>query len=1157
MKTFFDRISELTKWLKGRAALLLILFILQFCLSVQAAPIHFWNYTDPNRTGIDKVNSNTMASAWLTWSTNWVGSNQLQAADKFIGFSSPGLTNGIFLITASNLAVQLGQWITNAGGGGGSGDVTTAQLNNASNVLRSLTIANDTTTSNGLTAIFVANDTTTSNALRTLLIANDTTTSNGLVTLVSGNITTTSNGLVAFTMTASNTLRGAFIANVSGLASNLYVSTAGAGTVPLNVKGASGQGQNLLEVRNSSDVVLFQVASNGVLVGTGGAGPRLLHTSTAGYVWTATGTDGTGGWSPITGGGDVTTAQLNTASNTVRGASIANSSGRGTNTTLYGSIQLGDGDSGGTTTTSNNLSIKASATLQSGSTLSFQDGTANRVLYLTAGKVMGTSANVDPTELGYLDGVTGGIQTNVDARLPNNGGLGTNETFYGLTLPTLTASRALVLNASGNPTNASGTPDGTKFLRDDNTYAVPAAGGTVAWRTNNTAAGSENVANFTNNLEFLWVVNDVGASTRVDIEARLQTAGVAFSKIQNISSDRVLGRDTPGSGAIEELTLDPTLEFTGSSAIRRAALTGDVTSPAGSGVTTIANDAVTDAKLRNSAGVSLIGRAGNSTGDPADILLVNNGEWLWRSNNAVISGKGILTNSSFMNVSVANVADGDLLTYHNSAGLITNRPPTSNYVALNVGSLLSSNVTSLISTNLDTNAAVTFDMTGPAIGHYGIYGNSTISLTNMVAFTNSAGSRSVILKIRQVGVSGTLTIAPIGPHAIDWDDGAPFIATGATNTLVIEWDGRQLLGSSSHMAKTGAGALVLSNAPSLYAPNIVNATASRVLMKAADGTATNVTSSSPSTEFVRPDGTTASVPSGGLVVSLSVGTSTNVVIDLGYASTNRVDFKVAVLTNCHVVFSNATLMANPATIKWQIDTNGVRSILSLRSTDGLIATNGNLSFTTNANALDVWDLTGGYFTSNVVVTAGNADTIMALSVTSAAIYAQAGGSSSNVAVGGVLYKAVTTTAFTNLNATIATFTNAGQYIVPAHTLTNSGDSHLTVWRGNMLAGSNDLKIVYGYQTVLDTGAFTNATTAWEAGLEVTRTGNVGGHADAWVKFVQVAGTLTADNLSGFRANLELSCTNGTAITNVLQMSSSRTGAVSNNFMRVTWEPASQ
>lgn len=67
----------------------------------------------------------------------------------------------------------------------------------------------------------------------------------------------------------------------------------------------------------------------------------------------------------------------------------------------------------------------------------------------------------------------------------------------------------------------------------------------------------------------------------------LPTAGivddaVTFAKIQNITTDRLLGRDTAASGDTEEISLNATLEFTGSASIQRAALTGDVTSAAGS-----------------------------------------------------------------------------------------------------------------------------------------------------------------------------------------------------------------------------------------------------------------------------------------------------------------------------------------------------------------------------------------------------------------------------------------------------------------------------------------------------------------------------------------------------------------------------------------------
>jgi hypothetical protein len=172
-------------------------------------------------------------------------------------------------------------------------------------------------------------------------------------------------------------------------------------------------------------------------------------------------------------------------------------------------------------------------------------------------------------------------------------------------------------------------------------------------------------------------------------------------------------------------------------------------------------------------------------------------------------------------------------------------------------------------------------------------------------------------------------------------------------------------------------------------------------------------------------------------------------------------------------------------------------------------------------------------------------------------YVRAGQSESNGVVGGLLYKKVTIPANTNLNTTIGTFTNAGQFIIRGHTMTNDGDSVITKWRGRILAGTNSFKLVYGYETALATGSFTNTDTAFEAGMEVTRTASVGGLVHAYVNFVGAIGSLTAEPGSYISTNWVLSCTNGAHVTNVLQIASNRAGCISNNFMRVDWEPASR
>lgn len=79
--------------------------------------------------------------------------------------------------------------------------------------------------------------------------------------------------------------------------------------------------------------------------------------------------------------------------------------------------------------------------------------------------------------------------------------------------------------------------------------------------------------------------------------------------IGNVATDRLLGRDTAGTGESEQITVGGGVEFTGSGGLQRSALTGDVTASAGGTVATIANDAVTYVKMQNvSAASRVLGR---------------------------------------------------------------------------------------------------------------------------------------------------------------------------------------------------------------------------------------------------------------------------------------------------------------------------------------------------------------------------------------------------------------------------------------------------------------------------------------------------------------------------------------------------------------------
>lgn len=138
---------------------------------------------------------------------------------------------------------------------------------------------------------------------------------------------------------------------------------------------------------------------------------------------------------------------------------------------------------------------------------------------------------------------------------------------------------------------------GTTFLRDDGTFAVPpGTGAGINELTGDVTAGP-------------------GSGSQV---ATIAPAAVTLAKIQDFATDRLVGRDTAGTGPAEAITVGGGIEFTGAQGIQRSALTGDVTATAGSGTTVIANDAVTNAKLADMA-LNTIKGNNAALGDPLDL----------------------------------------------------------------------------------------------------------------------------------------------------------------------------------------------------------------------------------------------------------------------------------------------------------------------------------------------------------------------------------------------------------------------------------------------------------------------------------------------------------------------------------------------------------
>lgn len=86
----------------------------------------------------------------------------------------------------------------------------------------------------------------------------------------------------------------------------------------------------------------------------------------------------------------------------------------------------------------------------------------------------------------------------------------------------------------------------------------------------------------------------------------------------------------------------------------------------------IADDAVTDAKLRNSGALSVIGRSANSTGDPADISAVAASASVLRESGSVLGfgaiATGGITDAAVTYAKIQDVSATQRLLGRNSAG---------------------------------------------------------------------------------------------------------------------------------------------------------------------------------------------------------------------------------------------------------------------------------------------------------------------------------------------------------------------------------------------------------------------------------------------------------------------------------------------------------
>jgi hypothetical protein len=268
-------------------------------------------------------------------------------------------------------------------------------------------------------------------------------------------------------------------------------------------------------------------------------------------------------------------------------------------------------------------------------------------------------------------------------------------------------------------------------------------------------------------------VTSSGATWTIDNDV------VTFAKMQNIATDRLIGRDTASSGDPEELTVGGGLEFTGSGGIQRSALTGDVTASAGSNGTTIPNDTVTYAKMQNvSAASRILGRKTASAGDPEECTLSDVLDFI----GSAAQGDILYRSASGWARLAAGTASYVLKTQGSGADPIWSAPASLPGVAF-VGAMVKKSADQT-GANYTTITSIAWD--AEIYDTDGFHDN----VTNNTRFTIPSGGDGyytvgVAIRATNVTTSNYLQLALLKNGSLAWDGSASQYVSAAANSPTV------------------------------------------------------------------------------------------------------------------------------------------------------------------------------------------------------------------------------------------------------------------------------------------------------------------------------------------------------------------------------------
>ena len=394
---------------------------------------------------------------------------------------------------------------------------------------------------------------------------------------------------------------------------------------------------------NNSPLYLRSDANHGLVYNGTADGPRLFgfgggflgtQNGTNALFWNSNGNVGVGNSAPsekldVTGNVRFSGALMpnNTAGTAGQVLTSAGAGAAPTWTTPASATNLynTDGSLTGSRTVSqgtNNLAFTSTAT--TGTSHFTVDGTTFNVNAVNNRIGLGIAA---PIDLLHLE-AQGGRKIVIS----NNGGINNNEDIGGITWRDGDGTGTLMGNIIVQG-NSGSTVDGSSRM-------------VIGTRSNDNSTSIVETMTIHSNGNVGINIGSTVPSERLHVVGNIRSSSLAGSGSRMVVAD--------ANGVMSTQAIPTSTTYTGSTSValngtsfERAALTGDVTATQNSNALTIANNAVSDAKFRQSAGVSVVGRSANSTGNVADITAAADNRVLKRSGGSL----------TFAQINDADVAD--------------------------------------------------------------------------------------------------------------------------------------------------------------------------------------------------------------------------------------------------------------------------------------------------------------------------------------------------------------------------------------------------------------------------------------------------------------------------------------------------------------------